>query len=106
VLKDRPVQEVIEGIRAAAAGHSHISSQLAMPLLRRLRESSPSGIGLDAVDLGTREHQVLARVAEGKADDEIAETLGMSPGDVRALVSSLLMKLRPATGVRARTTTG
>jgi DNA-binding NarL/FixJ family response regulator len=41
VLKDMPVEEVVFGIRAAAAGHSLISPRIATALLRRVRDAPP-----------------------------------------------------------------
>ena len=41
VLKDMPLEEVVFGIRAAAAGHSIISPRVATALLRRIREAQP-----------------------------------------------------------------
>jgi DNA-binding NarL/FixJ family response regulator len=101
VLKDRPVREVIEGIRAAAAGGAHFSAQLAMQLLRRLRE--PSGIELDlaGVDLDADEHRVLALVGAGRADHEIADMLEISTDAVRAHASAILAKLQPETRLQA-----
>jgi DNA-binding NarL/FixJ family response regulator len=101
VLKDRQVQELIEAIRAAAAGEARISPQLAMPLLRRLR--GPAGIELDLTELPLtgEERWVLDLVADGHADHEIAELLGSSTGAVRAVAATILMKLRPKDRVQA-----
>jgi DNA-binding NarL/FixJ family response regulator len=101
VLKDRQVQELIEAIRAAAAGESRISPQLAMPLLRRLR--GPAGIELDLTELGLtgEERWVLDLVADGHADHEIADLLGSSPGAVSDVAARILMKLPPKDRVQA-----
>jgi DNA-binding NarL/FixJ family response regulator len=101
VLKDRQVQELIEAIRAAAAGEARISPQLAMPLLRRLR--GPAGIELDltGVPLTVEERSVLDLVAEGRADHEIAESLGSSASAVGAVAATILMKLPPEDRVQA-----
>jgi DNA-binding NarL/FixJ family response regulator len=101
VLKDRPVQEVVEGIRAAAAGRSHFSAQLAMPLLRRLREPSGIEVDLSGVDLDALEHDVLGLIADGMSDLEIAETLGISQSEVRSQASGILAKLEPDQRVQA-----
>jgi DNA-binding NarL/FixJ family response regulator len=101
VLKDRPVQEVIDGIRAAASGSSRFSAQLALPLLRRLR--GPAGIGLDlsGAQLDGLERGLLRLVAAGKADHEIAETLEISQTEVRSRASAILAKLPPEQRVEA-----
>jgi DNA-binding NarL/FixJ family response regulator len=93
VLKESPVEEVVAGIRAAAAGESHISQAITTPLLRRLREPAGPQADLASVRLSDPERQVLDLLARGKEDDEVAEALGISPGSVRRHASSILTKL-------------
>ena len=95
VLKDRPVQEVIEGIRAAATGGSHFTAQLAMPLLRRLREPSGLGVQFSSTQLEPVERSLVALVAEGRTDGEVAATLGITLGEMRSHAASILAKLEP-----------
>ena len=101
VLKDRPVAEVVAAIRAEAEGRSHISAQLAMPLLRRLREPSGVQVDLTGVDLEPLEHEVLRLVAAGMADHEIADRLAIGPSEVRSHASAILAKLHPDKRVQA-----
>jgi DNA-binding NarL/FixJ family response regulator len=101
VLKDRPVQEVIAGVRAAAAGGSHFSAQLAMPLLRRLREGSSIAVDVTGVAFDAHEREVLALLAEGHADHEIAAVLDIDLDDVRAHGASILSKLHRESRVKA-----
>ena len=56
VLKDEPVDQVLEGIRAAASGRALISPRVAQVLLRRVQSSIEAGEdfaggGLSAADL-------------------------------------------------------
>jgi DNA-binding NarL/FixJ family response regulator len=101
VLKDRPVQEVIAGVRAAAAGGSHFTAQLAMPLLRRLREGSSLAVDLTGIAFDANEREVLALVVEGRADHEIAAALDIGIDDVRALAAAILSKLHRESRVKA-----
>jgi DNA-binding NarL/FixJ family response regulator len=101
LLKDRPVQEVIAGVRAAAAGGSHFSAQLAMPLLRRLREGSSIAVDLTGVAFDANEREVLALMAEGRADHEIAAALDIGIDDVRAHAAAILSKLHRESRVKA-----
>jgi DNA-binding NarL/FixJ family response regulator len=101
VLKDRPVQEVVAAIRTVAVGRSHISAQLAMPLLRRLRQPSHVELDLAGVHLEAVEHHVLRLVGAGLADHEIAEQLGIGQSDVRNHASAILAKLQPDERVQA-----
>jgi DNA-binding NarL/FixJ family response regulator len=93
VLKESSAEEVVAGIRAAAAGESHISQAITTPLLRRLRE--PAGLQPDMtrVRLSDREREVLELLARGKEDEEVADALGISSGSVRRHASSILTKL-------------
>jgi len=94
MLKDRPVQEVVEAVRTTAEGGAPISPLLAMPLLRGLR--GPSGeVEIGDADLGAVEHDLLALIAGGRADHEIAEALGTTEAEAREHASSILAKLRP-----------
>ena len=94
VLKDGPVEEIIAGIRAAAAGQSLISPRIANILMKRVRDTGRADIDLSAVRLSGRELDVLALLAEGKADYEVAERLSMSTQAVRANITSVLLKLQ------------
>jgi two-component system nitrate/nitrite response regulator NarL len=103
VLKDGPVEEVVAGINAAAAGHAVISPRIAAVLLRRVREHSDvdADEALAGAPLSARELEVLALVAEGRANHEIAELLVISPSTVRNHISSILMKLQVENRVQA-----
>jgi DNA-binding NarL/FixJ family response regulator len=102
VLKDGPVEEVVAGIRAAAAGQSLISPRIATILLHRVRDSAeaettnPSGVRLSA-----RELEVLRLLADGRGNHEIAEILVISASTVRNHISSILLKLQVENRVQA-----
>jgi DNA-binding NarL/FixJ family response regulator len=100
VLKDGPVEEVVAGIRAAAAGDSLLSPRIAGTLLDRIRdrEVQPE---LPPIPLSQRELQVLRLVAQGRGESEIGETLHIGAGAVAKHISSLLMKLQVENRVQA-----
>jgi DNA-binding NarL/FixJ family response regulator len=100
VVKDGPIEEVVAGIRAAAAGHALISPRIANGLLARVRESTRRAPAV-SVPLSSREHEVLGLLAEGMANHEIAETLVISPSTVHNHISSILMKLQVDNRVQA-----
>ncbi len=100
VVKDGPIEEVLAGIRAAAAGHSLISPKIASGLLLRVREAARRAPAV-SVRLSNREHEVLGLLAEGKANSEIAERLVISPSTVHNHISSILMKLQVDNRVQA-----
>jgi DNA-binding NarL/FixJ family response regulator len=100
VLKDGPVEEVVAGIRAAAAGESLLSPRIAGTLLDRIRdrEVQPE---LPPIPLSQRELQVLRLVAQGRGESEIGEALHIGAGTVTKHISSLLMKLQVENRVQA-----
>jgi DNA-binding NarL/FixJ family response regulator len=100
VLKDGPIEEVVAGIRAAAAGHSLISPRIATGLLDRVRATAP-GSELASAHLSSREYEVLRLLAEGMANHEIAERLVISTSTVHNHISSILIKLQVENRVQA-----
>lgn len=82
LLKDVPVEDLVEAIRVVAAGGS-----LAYRPLSQL-----------PLELTERELTVLRELREGKQNKEIAASLGLSAGTVRNYISTLFGKL----GVRDR----
>jgi DNA-binding NarL/FixJ family response regulator len=102
VLKDGPVEEVVAGIQAAAAGESLISPRIATMLLRRMRVDEPAELEPPPVTpLSERELQVLRLVAEGKGNQEIGEVLYIGQSTVRNHISSILLKLQVENRVQA-----
>jgi len=100
VLKEAAVEDVVAAIEAVAAGHSYISPRIATLLLRRIQDAE-SGPPTVNVQLSSRERDVLALVADGKANTEIAETLMISPSTVRHHISNILIKLQVQNRVQA-----
>jgi DNA-binding NarL/FixJ family response regulator len=86
VTKAAPTTEVLAAVRAVAAGNHYISPTLASFLLRASRE------GRRPV-LTDRERQVLALIATGMTDREIAEELGIGVRTVRSHLENIGDKL-------------
>jgi DNA-binding NarL/FixJ family response regulator len=101
VLKERPVEEVVAGIRAAATGQAVISPRVATLLLGRVREEVKSEREVTAMRLSGRELEVLGLLADGKANQEIADALYISPSTVRNHVANSLAKLHVENRVQA-----
>jgi DNA-binding NarL/FixJ family response regulator len=101
VLKDGPVEEVVAGIQAAAAGESLLSPRIASTLLERIRDRELAQPELPPIPLSERELQVLGMVAQGRGNNEIGNTLRINPGAVAKHLSSLLMKLQVENRVQA-----
>jgi DNA-binding NarL/FixJ family response regulator len=88
LLKDADAEEVAQAIRAAHAGQTHLDPTVARLLADSVRRPHRPGD-----DLTPREREVLALVAEGASNHQIAETLVVSERTARTHVSAILSKL-------------
>ena len=103
LLKDASIEELIGGIRAAAAGESLISPAIATKVLQRVRATSSSRHEAELIrsELSDREIQVLKLVANGKDNARIAADLHISPKTVKNHISNILMKLQIENRIQA-----
>ncbi len=99
LLKDAPPDELLDGIRRAAAGDSPFSQEVLQRLVRRAvhaRTDAPRPVpGLTA-----RERDVLELVAEGLSNTEIAERLHIGVTTVKTHITSLMTKTESPNRVR------
>jgi DNA-binding NarL/FixJ family response regulator len=94
LLKDTPPAELLEAIRVVAAGDSLLAPSVTRRLIAefvRMPDGVPRVAGLDGVT--DREREVLALIARGLSNTEIATRLGIGLGTVKTHVGSLLAKL-------------
>ncbi len=82
MVKDAPADELIEGIRRAAAGLRVVDGELAA-----------ASLSLGASPLSHKEAQVLAAASGGASTTEIAARVHLSEGTVRNYLSSAIGKL-------------
>jgi DNA-binding NarL/FixJ family response regulator len=101
LLKDGPVEEVVAGIKAVAAGESLISPRIASMLLLTVRDRETLEAAPPPIPLSDRELQVLKLVSGGKTNREIAAALFIDSSTVRNHMSSILMKLQVDNRVQA-----
>ncbi len=92
LLKDVSKEELVDAIRQVSSGGAFIESQM---LKGMLSEMKPTGTGVSpaAKNLTKREREILALVAEGMSNREIAERLVLSPETVKSHVAAILEKL-------------
>ncbi|HYC51672.1 MAG TPA: response regulator transcription factor [Gemmatimonadaceae bacterium] len=83
LLKDAMVDQLVDAIRATAAGRRVIPPAVAS----RLAEFTPRA------DLTSRELEVLQHVARGLGNKEIGKAIGRSPETVKAHLESIFRKL-------------
>ncbi len=101
LLKDAPIDQIVEGIRAAARGESLISPGIASLLMRRLREPQNIEPALASGELTPRELEVLELLSRGMDNPQIAQTLFLSQHTVKNHVSSILVKLQVQNRIQA-----
>lgn len=93
--QDADGMEILRAIRAIAAGHSYVSPILAGFVLHSARQYQRAG---PRIELSAQERRVLALVAAGERDADIAEVMAISIRTVR----SYLDRIRDKTGRRRR----
>jgi DNA-binding NarL/FixJ family response regulator len=100
LLKNSPPEQLVEAVRAAAAGEGVLSTSVARRVIAELARRLPQERFRPAAleELTDREIDVLRLVARGMSNAEIAEELVITPGTAKTHVSRILMKL----GVRDR----
>ncbi|MFE9643902.1 response regulator [Streptomyces sp. NPDC006365] len=95
LVKDTKPAELLDAIRTVAAGESLLSpgptSRLIARFLRAPHAMTPAAGGPE--ELSERERQVLALVARGLNNTEIAEALGLCPLTAKTHVSRIMGKL-------------
>ncbi|HWB23401.1 MAG TPA: response regulator transcription factor [Gaiellaceae bacterium] len=103
LLKNASIDELLAGIRAAAAGESLVSPAIATKVLQRLRATSHSEHEATRIssELSTRELEVLKLIANGKDNGQIALDLKISPKTVKNHISNILMKLQIENRIQA-----
>jgi DNA-binding NarL/FixJ family response regulator len=91
LLKDAELDEIVNGIRAAAGGQAVLAPAAAGAVMAHVRREAPA----PAPDLGltAREREVLVLLAHGCDNAEIGRRLFVSPSTVKHHVSRVLEKL-------------
>jgi two-component system, NarL family, response regulator DevR len=93
VLKQVGSNDLIRSIEAASRGEATLDPSLTQRVFSEIRHSIQKEEAAAFGDLTAQEMQVLALIAEGKTNREIATDLFLSEGTVRNYVSSILSKL-------------
>ena len=99
LLKDASPGELLQAIRAVHAGEVSLHPTIARKLVGELKR--PADLPPSADPLTEREVQVLALVARGLSNQEIADQLVIGERTVRTHVSNILSKLHLADRTQA-----
>ena len=92
LLKDVSKDELVDAIRQVATGGAFIESQMLRGMLSEMKPASGPASGAGK-NLTKREREILALVAEGMSNREIADRLVLSPETVKSHVAAILEKL-------------
>lgn len=93
LLKDAPADQLVAAVRAAATGDAVFAPAVARRVAEQLaRRRTPDGIDRMS-SLTGREREVLAQMAEGLSNAEIADVLVIGEGTVKTHVARILQKL-------------
>lgn len=95
LLKDTPPEQLVAAVRSVASGDSVVSPSVTRRLLDRFVAAAPEVImDTSALDVLTeREREVLAHMARGRSNAEIAEALFLSEATIKSHVGKVLAKL-------------
>ena len=100
MLKATPADRLVDAIEVVAAGEALLAPTLTQRLIaEHVRRPPPTtGVPEELRELTKREREVLALVARGLTNDEIAATLVVSLATIKTHVNRILTKL----GLRSR----
>jgi DNA-binding NarL/FixJ family response regulator len=98
LLKDVQPVELVDAIRVVAAGNALLGTTVTKRLLERFTDGAPKTSVPTLDGLTGREREILALMASGLSNIEIADRLVVGETTVKTHVSSILRKL----GVRDR----
>jgi DNA-binding NarL/FixJ family response regulator len=93
VLKQIGGDDLVRSIERVGRGEALLDPSLVQKVFARVREAARKEEAAAFAELTDQELRVLAQVAEGKTNREIAKALYLGEGTVRNYVSSILSKL-------------
>ncbi|HEU5127281.1 MAG TPA: response regulator transcription factor [Glycomyces sp.] len=93
LVKDTEPEELLRCVRAAAAGETLLSPAIAAKLVAEYVAHPPARLAGKIEGLTGRETEIVALVARGLTNAEIAERLFISPATAKTHVHRAMMKL-------------
>ena len=101
VLKQIGSSELVRALETVGRGESLIDPALTQKVFAKVREATRRAEGDAFADLSEQEMKILALIAEGQTNREIATHVFLSEKTVRNYVSSILSKLHLSTRAQA-----
>jgi DNA-binding NarL/FixJ family response regulator len=93
VLKRIGSRELVDAVRTVATGGSLLDPAVTRPVLERIRNAGRLEEAGAFADLTEQERRVLAHIADGASNRQIADRMGLAEKTVRNYVSNILAKL-------------
>lgn len=98
LLKDAEIAEIAGAVHAAMRDEPRLSPQIARKIMAEFRRVRPAARAAEAAAIASevlsgRENDILALIAEGRTNAEIAVALALAEGTVKNYVSRILEKL-------------
>src|SRR5262245_49098920 len=101
VLKGTSGSDLIKTMFAVSRGESYVTPGLAARLLTHAKKQPETARAPELPELTERESQILAQVARGFTNKEIARTLTLSEKTVKHHMTNVMQKLRVRNRVEA-----
>lgn len=92
MLKDSSADEIVNALHQAHQGTSSLSPRIAAMLVKHVRDTKNGSDGMQLEPLTEREAEVLAQLATGKSNSEMAAALHLSEGTIKAHLGSIISK--------------
>ena len=93
LLKDSSPDAILDGIKVALSGKVVMDTVISEALLTNTSVEKEESFDAEKWGLTTREVELIAQVAKGLSNKEIAQTLFLSAGTVKNNISTILSKL-------------
>lgn len=101
LLKNIDAAFLVTAIQRAAAGESVMSEAMTTKLMQQFRAGAAAPLPSDEARLTPREREILACLARGESNKEIARRLDLAESTVKIHVQNILKKLGLSSRVQA-----
>lgn len=97
LLKDEPVEVIVQSLRELYKGGAPMSPLIARKLLNLVRDDATrirsEETTITPFDLSSRELQILQHLVDGKTNIEIGEALYLSPWTIKTHIKNIYRKM-------------